>query len=128
MSEKPSIIITSLKQKCPNCGKGDLFVNSNAYKYSTMSDMHEKCSECGTSFTSKEPGFYWGAMYVSYALTSGFIFFNLCWLFYFFGWNLWALILPNALLMVIMAPLNFRISRALWLGMNLRYLNKDGKN
>ncbi len=124
MSTKPNIIIAAIKQKCPSCGKGDLFVNPNAYRYKTMALMHETCSHCGVLLSNGEPGFYWGAMYVSYALSTTLIVFNLLWLFYFFGWNMWALILPNAILMIVMAPLNFRLSRAWWLGLNMRYFNK----
>jgi hypothetical protein len=32
-----------------------------------IGDLHTQCSKCGLKF-SKEPGFYFGAMYVSYGL------------------------------------------------------------
>jgi len=122
---KPNILVAGFKLRCPNCGKGKLFVKPNAYNYRTMAEMHDTCSHCGIKLSSTEPGFYWGSMYVSYAISAFMVFFNLVFLFYFFGWNLWALILPNVLLILIFAPINFRLSRAIWLGMNLRYFNKN---
>src|SRR5436189_5033417 len=117
MSDKPNILLSSAKLRCPNCGKGKLFVNPNPYKYKTMALMHDKCEYCGVSFNNNEPGFYWGSMYVSYAISTGMVFFNLAWLFYFFGWNLAALILPNVILVIVLAPVNFRLSRAFWLAL-----------
>lgn len=52
--------------KCPKCNKGDFFVNKNPYTKDFIK-MHEKCSNCNEIFT-KEVGFYYGAMYVSYGL------------------------------------------------------------
>ncbi|UPT66375.1 MAG: hypothetical protein M0D57_18195 [Sphingobacteriales bacterium JAD_PAG50586_3] len=58
--------------KCPNCGDAYVFTNQNPYNLWHLADMHQNCPKCGKSF-SKEPGFYFGAMYVSYGLTSGIV-------------------------------------------------------
>lgn len=50
-----------LRSKCPHCHEGKFF------KPTGIGEIEEKCNECGEKF-SKEPGFYYGAMYVSYAL------------------------------------------------------------
>ncbi len=53
------------KEKCPNCGNGDVFQKGkNAFKIPVM---HERCSNCNFKY-EKEPGFFIGAMYVSYGL------------------------------------------------------------
>jgi uncharacterized protein (DUF983 family) len=123
MSGKPPFLRTSLRMKCPKCGKGSLFFNSNPYQLKTMSKMNVNCPACGISF-HQEPGFYWGAMFVSYALISGFVFLNTIWIFFVFGWNLWAHILINSFVIVILSPLSFRISRALWLNGTMRFIEK----
>ena len=125
MGSKPNILITGLKQKCPKCGRGNLFVNPNPYNYRTMDIMYNKCANCGVSFKGDEPGFYWGSMFVSYAISAGIVLVNLLWLHYFFGWNLAALIIPNILIIIVFAPVNFRISRALWLALNMRLISKN---
>ena len=54
--------------KCPQCHSGDLFVERNACRLKRMADMNSKCTVCDEDF-QREPGFYFGAAYVSYALT-----------------------------------------------------------
>ena len=61
-------MISSLfKMKCPRCHKGDLFQNPNLYNLSTIDKMPHSCPHCGLLF-SPAPGFYFGAMYISYGI------------------------------------------------------------
>jgi len=62
---KRSFLSSVLLQKCPRCRQGDMF-KYPAYDLKKFNILHEKCSECGQKF-DLEPGFYTGAMYVSYA-------------------------------------------------------------
>ena len=52
--------------KCPKCHKGDFFINKNPYKKGFI-QMHQNCTNCNELF-SKEVGFFYGAMYVSYGV------------------------------------------------------------
>lgn len=63
---KGSKMYSILRMKCPRCQEGDFFV-SNPYDLKHAGDIHAHCPKCGLKY-SKEPGFYYGAMYVSYAL------------------------------------------------------------
>ena len=56
-----------LLQKCPRCRKGDMFINKNPYAFSDLGKMPKKCPVCGLNL-EPEAGFYYGAMYLSYAL------------------------------------------------------------
>lgn len=66
--------------KCPFCQEGDFFV-SHPYDLSKVGQVHAQCPHCGRRL-SKEVGFYWGALFVSYALSIGFSLgvFGLAWL------------------------------------------------
>ena len=55
--------------KCPRCHEGDLF-RSPLFPKFQLYDMHEKCTHCNLRYES-EPGFWWGAMYIGYAFSSG---------------------------------------------------------
>lgn len=66
MIGKGSKLYSIAKMKCPCCQEGDFFV-SHPYDLKRAGDIHENCAVCGVKY-SKEPGFYYGAMYVSYAL------------------------------------------------------------
>ena len=54
-----------LNMKCPRCEKGKMF-SSGLFEFSKFLNMPEKCEHCGMHFTP-EPGFYYGALFVSYA-------------------------------------------------------------
>ncbi|WP_394746876.1 DUF983 domain-containing protein [Spongiimicrobium salis] len=56
-----------LNNKCPNCSKGHIYREKNIYFNFRKPRMNKSCSCCGYTF-EKEPGFFFGAMYVSYAL------------------------------------------------------------
>lgn len=56
-----------LHNKCPQCFEGNLFTHQ-AYNLKNLSAMPPNCPICTEDF-SREPGFYFGAAYVSYALT-----------------------------------------------------------
>lgn len=103
-----------LKLKCPRCGEGDMFCNKNVYQYKGFFDMHENCPHCGQKF-ELEPGFYYGAMYVSYGLTivisvavfvamSIFNVFSIKWY-----------LVADILALVLTLPYVFKVSRSLWL-------------
>ncbi len=57
-----------LALKCPRCEQGNLFINPNPYRFKNVGKMPANCAHCGQPF-SLEPGFYFGAAYVSYGLT-----------------------------------------------------------
>jgi len=53
-----------LHAKCPKCRRGDMF-KGNMYSFGGNT-MHETCPRCGLHFEI-EPGYFYAAMYVSYA-------------------------------------------------------------
>ena len=61
-----SKIVKIITLKCPECGEGEMFTNS-AYNIKKFAIMHEKCTKCNLNFFP-EIGFYYGAMYFSYAI------------------------------------------------------------
>lgn len=60
-----NLFLSVIHEKCPFCEKGLVFKKSKSLL--TIPQMNERCSECNTKFIG-EPGYYIGAMYVSYAL------------------------------------------------------------
>lgn len=51
---------------CPRCHEGAFFL-SHPYNLAKAGDTHDNCPVCGQKY-NLEPGFYYGAMYVSYAI------------------------------------------------------------
>jgi len=82
--------------------------------------MPDKCPVCGQDFVI-EPGFYFGATYVSYA-------FNVAWLVPLFLFMRFVLGLPfnyyvitMFALLPVLIPLISRVSRQIWLGFFVKY-------
>lgn len=102
-----------LHSKCPACLKGDMFLTKNPYSISNIAKMPEKCPICDQKFFP-EPGFYYGAMYVSYALTIAlsvavFVAMIVLWKFQI----LWYLGINSTLIIILFPPI-FRSSRVIW--------------
>lgn len=57
-----------ITEKCPVCGEGNVFNKKGNPLLLRMPKMNKECSVCHHKF-EKEPGFFYGAMYVSYGLT-----------------------------------------------------------
>jgi uncharacterized protein (DUF983 family) len=65
--QKTSVLWAMANCKCPRCHQGDLFQNS-AFNLAKFSKTNERCAHCQLKF-EKEPGFFVGAMYFSYAVS-----------------------------------------------------------
>jgi uncharacterized protein (DUF983 family) len=103
-----------LKGKCPKCRQGDIFTYplSRVGKFNVM---NEKCPSCGIRL-EPEPGFFQGAMFVSYALAVGLIISVWIILYYFFNNpSDWTYITVCTVLILLFVPLNYRYSRILFL-------------
>ena len=77
--------------------------------------MNKICSHCGLRY-EREPGFFYGSMYVSYILSTG-IFLTVGALVYLLGNDpvLWIYILSVTVVSIVLYPLNYRLSRSLFL-------------
>ncbi len=64
-SEKTSKFYALVHGKCPHCRRGDIFTG-NMYGFKAQ-HTREICSHCAQRFEI-EPGYFYAAMYVSYAM------------------------------------------------------------
>jgi hypothetical protein len=107
-----------------------MFQQKNPYKLNGFMNMHDHCVLCGQQFEI-EVGFYYGAMYVSYALA---VVLNVAifvaW-FVLIGFSLkdnrffyWMGV--NAAILIISQPYVQRLSRTIWLSFFVHY-DKDWK-
>lgn len=90
--------------RCPRCLRGPLF--------RSFLTMHERCPVCGLVY-EREPGYFTGAMVVSYALavpTFGLMVIALL----VAGLDTGVALLVGAAVYLVLAPFIFRYSRAVW--------------
>jgi uncharacterized protein (DUF983 family) len=101
--------------KCPVCQEGDVFESKQIYNLKEFDKMHENCTICNHKYEI-ENGFWYGAMYVSYALTVAFSVatFILTYLFYPSA-SVWVYIGMIVLSLLVLAPITFRLSRLIWM-------------
>lgn len=105
--------------KCPRCHEGNLFVNQNPYSFNHFFDMPKHCDHCHLKY-EPEPGFFYGAMYVSYALSimiAGITWFTLTWL----GFEFWTVIWAVIPLLLLAIPALFKVSRSAWINFFVHY-------
>lgn len=127
IKDRPSYLLSVLRNRCPRCREGYIFQSKNPYalKHHRFMKMHERCPVCG-QVTDIEVGFYYGTGFVSYGITILFSVatFVLWWLIFGFSINdnsvFWWLGV-NAALLILLQPVFMRFSRTLWLSWFVKY-------
>jgi len=115
-----NIFISVLKNKCPKCHTGKVFEYDGAFNLKNFSKMYPCCSACGEKY-EKEPGYFYGAMYVSYALTVGWIIVTFSFNELFFKIDTTPYLLFTCSIIILFAPLTFRLSRLIWLNFFIKF-------
>ncbi len=119
------IFYSTLWNKCPKCHNEKVF-KAPLYNLKQFDVMSKVCACCGEKY-EKEPGEFYGAMYVSYALMVGW--FVITWVMdsFIFHSETWNYMIFVVVTMVLFMPLTFRISRLLWLNFFIKYDKKFSK-
>ncbi|MCA6073622.1 DUF983 domain-containing protein [Fulvivirga sedimenti] len=102
-----------LSGKCPRCREGDMFKYPlvNVFK---ATSMHENCPVCGLRY-EVEPGFFFGAMYISYAFSVA-LFTTIAVALSVLGdFPVYVYAISIVVAVVVLFPLMFRYSRILFL-------------
>lgn len=103
---------------CPRCREGQLF--ETPMKLSRPLAMHKKCSVCGLKF-EPEPGFFYGAMFISYIfigfLSLGLV--GLCVFYFKLSIEIAFMILLSFLALIFLW--NLRFSRSIWIHLMVKY-------
>lgn len=111
---KGSKLYSIFKGKCPVCHSAKMYRNKNPYVLSETLEMHERCTHCDTKFKI-EPSFFYGAMYVSYAVGVALAFATFVIAHWGIGLGLTASFISIILVMILSLPLMLRLSRNIWI-------------
>ncbi|WP_298367844.1 DUF983 domain-containing protein [uncultured Lutibacter sp.] len=129
MIKKGTKLYSVLFNKCPRCHKGSFMEGNNIFSFKNINKMKESCSNCNLKYMM-EPSFYYGAMYITYALSVGisvatFIISNLI-----FKLNLLQCFIPIVVVLILTSPITLRFSRIIWINIFVKYNPKlkDSKN
>lgn len=113
-------IYSILNFKCPHCHEGPFFI-SRPYDLWNMGKLHKECPVCHRKY-SKEPGFYYGGMYVSYGLSVALslVAYGALWLFareLGFAWH-FAL---TVVVLLLATPYMYALSKIIWANLFFSY-------
>lgn len=118
---KKPLLTAVLQGKCPACRKGNLFIAKNPFNLKKLGEVHDHCSNCGQRF-SPEPGFYFGAAYVSYAINVAlFIAISIAVTVLVEDPGIATYVTPIIIATIVLAPIIYRLSRVIWATMFIPY-------
>ena len=119
MFKKGSKLYSVIKLKCPKCHEGEFFLSRNLYK--SIGKNHKNCSCCGHKF-ELETGFFYGAMYVSYAIAIAFSVAIGVATYVFYPEAPYYIYITGILSgLVFLFPITFGWSRMIWMNMFTKY-------
>ncbi|WP_405608924.1 DUF983 domain-containing protein [Polaribacter sp. Asnod1-A03] len=126
MFKKGTKLYSIFNAKCPKCHEGEFFEHKLTYNPSKVTKLHDNCPNCNLKYMM-EPSFFYGAMYVNYGITValsvatfviGALFFNL---------TLLQSFAAIVIVLLVLAPINMRLSRIIWINMFVSYQEKITK-
>ena len=109
-----SVVKDIVTARCPACRKEKLFVHP-IHRLDKMLMMHKTCPACHQDFV-QEPGFYFGAMYFSYAFSIAImVFFGVGFNVLFRPVEVWPILVVVFVPALVLSPFNYRLSRSIML-------------
>lgn len=126
MFKKGTAIYSILTGNCPKCQEESMYTFKNPYNLGNTLKINERCSKCNTKYRL-EPSFFYGAMYVSYAVgiafaVAAFVITNL-----FFQADLKTTFISIVVTLVVFMPIIMRLSRNIWINLFIHYDKEANK-
>jgi uncharacterized protein (DUF983 family) len=119
---RPSTLSGIFRQLCPRCRSGRIFRSSLYWGFPRMND---RCPVCGLNF-NREPGYFLGAMYISYGLALAliFVFGAILWLAT--SWRVDKIAIWAVVFFLPFVPILTFLSRVLWIYLDQTF-DPEGK-
>ena len=124
MFKKGTKLYSILFNKCPKCHEGDFMEEKNPLKLHKAFKMHETCSHCNFKYMI-EPSFFYGAMYVTYAITIALSVMTFIIAYGILGLSFLNSTIAIAIGVIAFIPITIRLSRIIWINMFITYNPKN---
>lgn len=105
--------------KCPRCHEGETF-QTGSWSWVKASEMYPRCPKCDLNYFP-EPGYYYGAMFISYIWTGWFCLLFVALFHWWLRLSLWSAFGLLLAFLIINYVYIFRISRLMWINLNVKY-------
>jgi uncharacterized protein (DUF983 family) len=111
MADSMNALQGILRQLCPRCRRGPIF---RVPLWRDILGMHERCPVCALKY-EREPGYFVGAMYISYALMlpPAVLIYLIIW--HFSHWSSSVVLLVTFIAYLPLVPPAVRWARVLWI-------------
>ncbi len=120
MLKKGNKLYSILTGSCPRCHQESMYTDNNPYHLGSLFKMHARCTHCNTKYKI-EPSFFYGAMYVSYAVGIVFAVAAFGIAFLIIGTSLLNTFFAIVVTMVAFLPVIIRLSRNIWINIFINY-------
>ena len=123
---KGSKLYSILFNKCPKCHIGSFWATNNPIKNMLFSTENtcQTCENCSLPY-ELEIGFWYGSMYVSYAISVAVMLLFWTLTSFFPLINIYNEILIIIIAILIVSPLNYHVSRLIWINFFVKYIPND---
>jgi uncharacterized protein (DUF983 family) len=112
-----------LFNKCPKCHVGKFWASDNPFKnmFFSTENSCKTCENCSLDY-ELETGFWYGSMYVGYAISVAvmLLFWSLT-TFLFSTITIFNEILIIVIAIILVSPLNYHVSRLIWINFFINY-------
>lgn len=115
-----SLFQSVFAMKCPRCRTGNLFTSPGSFNYKQLTVMPKACTTCQQNYMP-EPGFYYGAMFISYIICGFWFLGFIAMCMFAFGLSVDTSFILLFVMIAILFGWIFRISRSIWIHINVKY-------
>ena len=120
MLKKGSKLNSILTGSCPKCQEESMYKSKNMFNPEYTIKMNEQCSHCGTRYKI-EPSFFYGSMYVSYAVGVAFGVAAFVVFYFFLKTSLKVAFMGICGTLLALMPIIMRLSRNIWINFFISY-------
>ncbi|WP_369048607.1 DUF983 domain-containing protein [Tenacibaculum sp. UWU-22] len=126
MIKKGTKSYSVIKGKCPRCNEGDFFKYGITYNPKKVIELHNCCSSCKQKYMI-EPSFYFGAMYVNYAIAVALVIIIFVIAKLIINLTFLQTAITIVVVSLLLSPLSLRFSRIIWINFFVYYDPKLAK-
>lgn len=120
MFKKGSKLYSIFSGSCPKCHEESMYTVKNPFVLSRLLQMNDRCSNCNTKYKI-EPSFFYGSMYVSYAVGIAFAVAAFVISYVFFDASRLNAFFAIVATLVVFLPIIIRLSRNIWINLFMHY-------
>ena len=123
MFKKGTKLYSILNNKCPRCNEGDFYVEKSVWSFKNLLKLHENCSNCDLKYMM-EPSFFFGAMFVNYALSVAIGIMTFVLTKVILGLSINQSFVSIIVALILFTPISLRLARLIWINIFVTY-NKN---